>query len=63
MSPNFALHEFLITIVEDELEDQALESFVDISRVISWVGRFEPMSVDIKDAGEVLEQRPEGFVE
>jgi hypothetical protein len=32
------MHEFLVTLLEDELEDQALESVIDISGVISQVG-------------------------
>jgi hypothetical protein len=35
---NFTLHKFLVTVLKDELEDQALESFIDISGVISRVG-------------------------
>jgi hypothetical protein len=34
---DFALHELLIAMVNNELEDQVLESFIDICWVTSWV--------------------------
>jgi hypothetical protein len=40
--------------LEDELEDEALENFIDISGFISRVGWFQPMSVNIKDGGKFL---------
>jgi hypothetical protein len=54
---NFTCHKIAISMGKDEAEDQALESFVEILHVTSWVRFFKPKSVNNKEVGEVLEQR------
>jgi hypothetical protein len=55
-------HEFLGTVVQDELKDQALKGFGDIFFVISGFGCVKPISVDDKDGGKLPEQGHQGSV-
>ena len=40
-----------------------LESVIDITWIIVWVGRFGPMPVGIEDVGKLVEQRPERSID
>jgi len=53
---NRLCQEFLVTVVEDELEDQPVKGFRDIFFVISGSGFVEPMSVNNEDGGKAAEQ-------
>jgi len=44
--PDLVRHEFLTIVINDELKDQTLESFVDIFRVISSFRFVQLMSVN-----------------
>jgi hypothetical protein len=49
------------SVVEDELEDQPLESFTDVTRVVSHIGFSQPLAVHHKNGGEILNQRTKGW--
>jgi hypothetical protein len=53
---NTLCHEFLGTVFQDELKDQALKGFEDVFFVISGFGCVKPISVYGKDGGQILEQ-------
>ena len=55
--------EFLVMIVEEELEDHSLESFTDILWVISDVGFREPKSVNKHNGGKGNKQGLHGLVD
>ena len=57
------VQEFLVIIVEEELEDQSLESFTDIFWVISGIGFVEPKSVNNQNGGEGGKQALHGLVD
>jgi hypothetical protein len=59
---NWLCHEFLVTVFQDEFEDQALEGFGYVFFVISRFGFVEPISVNDKDGGKVAEQGQQGLV-
>lgn len=45
--------EFLIMIIEQELEDQSLESFTEIFWIVSGVGFLEPKNVNNQNGGKI----------
>jgi hypothetical protein len=49
-------HDFLGTVLQDELKDQALKGFGDLFLIISGFGYVKPISVDDKDGGKLPEQ-------
>jgi len=60
---NFFRHEFFVTIIQDEFENQALECFGDVSRVISCFSVVEPISVNSNNTGKIAKQGEQGLVD
>jgi len=60
---NFSRHEFLITIVQYGLKDQALKGLGGVFRVISCFGIIKPMSVNDENCGKFAEQGQQGLVD
>jgi len=57
---NGLCHEFLGTIVQDELENQALKGFRDVLFVIPHFVFVKPVSVDNKEGCQIAEQGQQG---